>query len=144
MNRCDWCILAGNEKRIVWESLNRLLRSPQAYITYIDLKVKFRCGSRIWSGGAPGSEADSCWRSEAESCERSEQFATRVQGHLSGPGSFWVFNAWQFSHILGNSLFVFQHQKLIKIEHYIVLQSIWDILIYYTYYLIFMKKLCFD
>ena len=77
------------------------------------------------------------------------QFAARVQGLLKGPGSFWVFNA-QICILPHSRLFfshfwhLFQHQKLIKIEHYIVLQSIWDILIYYTYYLIFMKKLCFD
>ena len=34
-----------------------------------------------------------------------------------------------------------QHQKLIKIVYYIVHQPIWDIL-YYTHFLIFMKKLC--
>ena len=44
-------------------------------------------------GGAPGAEAESCWRSEAESCKRSEQFVAGVQGPLKGPGSFWVFNA---------------------------------------------------
>ena len=44
-------------------------------------------------GGAPASEAVSCWHSEAESCERSEQSAAGVQGPLKGPGSFWVFNA---------------------------------------------------
>ena len=55
-----------------------------------------------------------------------------------------------FSHILETlfqlifEIYLPSDQKLIKIEHYIVLQSIWNILIYYTYYLIFMKKLCFD
>ena len=52
-----------------------------------------RCGSRIWSRGAAGSETESCRCSEAKSCERSEQIATGVQGPLKGPGSFWVFNA---------------------------------------------------
>ena len=44
-------------------------------------------------GGAPASEAESCWRSEAESRERSEHSAAGVQGPLKGPGSFWVFDA---------------------------------------------------
>ena len=52
-----------------------------------------RCGSRIWSRGAPGSEAKSCRCSEKEWCEWSEQIAAGVQGLLKGPGSFWVFNA---------------------------------------------------
>ena len=52
-----------------------------------------RCGSRIWSRGAPASESDSCRCSEAESYERSEQCVAGIQGQLKGPGSFWVFNA---------------------------------------------------
>ena len=53
----------------------------------------FRCGSRIWSRGAPDPEAESCRLSKAESHKLSEQFAAGVQGPLKGPGSFWVFNA---------------------------------------------------
>ena len=54
---------------------------------------RIRCGSRIWSGGGPASEAESCRRSEAESRKRSEHSAAGVQGPLKGPGSFWVFDA---------------------------------------------------
>ena len=59
----------------------------------MQISKKGRCGSRIWSRGAPGSEAESCRCSEAESCKQSEQIAAGVQGPLKGPGSFWVFNA---------------------------------------------------
>ena len=59
----------------------------------ITLRPGLRCGSRIWSRGGPGAEAESCRCSEVESRERSEQFAAGVQGPLKGPGSFWVFNA---------------------------------------------------
>ena len=52
-----------------------------------------RCGSRIWSRGAPASKAESCQCSEAKLCERSEQSVAGVQGLLKGPGSFWGFNA---------------------------------------------------
>ena len=58
-----------------------------------------------------------------------------MQGPLKGPGLFWVFNAqiYTFPHIL-ETIFLsfwhlFQHQKLIQIEDYIVLQSIWDIFV---------------
>ena len=39
-----------------------------------------RCGSRIWSRGGPGAEAESCRRSGAESREWSELIAAGVQG----------------------------------------------------------------
>ena len=114
--------------------------------TYRSTQVRIQ---DLVKGGAPGAEAESCRRSEAELRERSEQFVAGVQGPLKGPGSFWVFNTQicilpHSKDFCSHFWHLFQHQKLIKIEHYIVLQSIWNILIYYTYYLIFMKKLCFD
>ena len=68
---------------------------PCKMIVYEKLYFKeyTRCGSRIWSRGAPGSEAESCRCSEAESREQSEQFAAGVQDLLKGLGRFWVFNA---------------------------------------------------
>ena len=57
------------------------------------MKAGARCGSRIWSRGAPASEAESCRHSEAESREGSEHSAAGVQGPFKGPGSFWVFDA---------------------------------------------------
>ena len=54
-----------------------------------------------------GSEAETCQCSEAGSCEQSELCVTGVPGPFKDPGSFWV-----------------QYQKLIKVVHYIALQSI--------------------
>ena len=110
--------------------------------TLTSFSANFRCGSRIWSRGAPGSETECCRHSKVELRKRSKQITAGVQGPLKEAfGSFWVFNAEIC--ILPNSrdyfslIFwhLFQHQKLIKIEHYIVFQSFWDILIYFTYYL---------
>ena len=53
-------------------------------------EISHRCGSRIWSRGAPDSEAKSCW---AELHEWRELSVAGVQGPIKGPGSFQVFNA---------------------------------------------------
>ena len=52
-----------------------------------------RCGSRIWSRGAPAFQAESYRHSKVESSERSKHSAAGVQGPLKDPGSFWLFDA---------------------------------------------------
>ena len=76
-----------------------------------------RCGSRIWlRGEAPASGT----KREGESCERSKPFAAGVQGLLKGPNmhspTFWRLF---FSHFWQ----LVQHQKLLKIVHHTVFQS---------------------
>ena len=53
-----------------------------------------RCGSRIWSRGAPACKAESCRCSEAESREQSEQSVARVLGFG------FLMLKYAFSHIL--------------------------------------------
>ena len=112
----------------------------------------YRCGSRIWLRGGPQVlRPKVCDIAQHSRTSKASNFAAGVQGPLKGPGSFWVFNAqicilphsrdyFSLISISTSIQHLFQHQKLIKIEHYIVLQSIWDILIYYTYYLNLHEK----
>ena len=111
---------------------------------------KFRCGSRIWSGRGPQllrpKVADVAKRSCASEVSNLRLGSRALERALEAFG--FLMLKYAFSHIL-ETLFshfwhLFSHQKLIKIEHKNLLQSIWDILIYYTYFLIFLKKLCFN
>ena len=94
---------------------------------YPDLDFHDRCGSRIWSRGAPASEAESCRRSGAESCERSKLSAAGVQGHLRALEAFeFLVLKYAFSHILEPlfSYFWYLHQDQ-KLTIIIKWEMIW-------------------
>ena len=115
------------------------------------LEVKFAgADPGFGQGGGPGSEAESCRCSEAESCERSEQCAAGVQALLKGPGSFWVFNAQIciLPHSRDSFSLILTLISTPKVNKNTTLcctsVNLRHSYIYYTYYLIFMKTLCFD
>ena len=100
--------------------------------------------------GVLGSEAKSCWHSKADLREQTEQIVAGVWGPLKGLGSFWVYNTQicilphsrdSFSLILTSiSTPKVDKNRTLDCTSFNSRHSY----IYYTCYLIFMKKLCFD
>ena len=96
-------------------------------------------------GGGPASEAKCCCIAE-QSHKQSELSTARVQGQLKGPRSFWIFNVYAFPHILETPFLSFLTSTSTPTadkNRTLDCTSInfWDIFIYYTHFLIFMKKL---